>query len=107
MAIKKSAKATEEKKVYEFDIEVTRALELDNGTIMFDMNANHVIIKGCAYKVLTNHTTGEEFGKISFPSEKGKDDKWYNRVYFQISPATMEKIEKGIEALLDKVEKSE
>lgn len=101
MAIKKNAKATEEKKVYEFDIEILRVHELDNGTIMFDMAANHVIIKGCAYKILTNGETGEEFAKIDFPSKKGKDDKWYNEVFFQISPETLDKIEKGIEAKLN------
>lgn len=103
MAIKTKAKAkdTEEKVVYDYDIEVTRALELDNGTIMFDMIANHVIIKGCAYKTLTNGTTGEEFAKIDFPSKKGKDDKWYNQVFFQISPETLEKIENGIKKHID------
>lgn len=98
MAIK--TKKTEEKKVYTYDIEVLRVHELDNGTIMFDMAANHVIIKGCAYKVLTNHETNEEFAKIDFPSKRGKDDKWYNEVFFQISPETLEKIEEGIKAKL-------
>ena len=98
MAVK--TKKTENNKNFEFDIEVTRAVELDNGTIMFDMNANHVMIKGCSYKVLTNGTTGEEFGKVGFPSKKGKDDKWYNEVYFGISPETLKKIEDGITAKL-------
>lgn len=100
MAVKKKAEATE-KKVYEYEIDVLRVHELDDGTIMFDMAANHVIIKGCAYKILTNSKTGEEFAKIDFPSKKGKDDKWYNEVFFQISPETLEKIEKGIEAKLN------
>ena len=67
---------------------------------MFDMAANHVIIKGCAYLVLTNHETNVEFAKIDFTSKKGKDDKWYNEVFFQISPETLEKIEVGIKAKL-------
>ena len=102
MAIKKNAKATDEKKVvYDYEIEVLRAVELDNGTIMFDMAANHVIVKGCAYKTLTRHDTGEEFNKIDFPSKKGKDGKYYNEVFFQITPETMEKIEKGLEEKLN------
>lgn len=96
MAIKKNAKATEEKKVYDYEIEVLRAVELENGTIMFDMAANHVIVKGCAYKTLKRHDNGEEFAKTDFPSKKGKDGKWYNEVFFQITAETMEKIEKGI-----------
>lgn len=101
MAIKGKAKATEEKKDFEYEIEVLRACELDNGTIMFDMAANHVIVKGCAYKTLTNHTTNEEFAKIDFPSKKGKDGKWYNEVFFKISPETLEKIEDGIKKALN------
>jgi len=102
MAIKTKAKAKEtEKQVFDFDIEVTRAIEIeDKDVIMFDMIANHVIIKGCSYKVLTNGTTGEEFAKVGFPSKKGKDDKWYNEVYFGISPETLQKIEEGIKAKL-------
>ena len=102
MAIKsKKASATDEKKVYDYEIEVLRAYELDNGTIMFDMAANHVIVKGCAYKPLTRHDNGEEFNKIDFPSKKGKDGKYYNEVFFQITPETMEKIEKGLEEKLN------
>ena len=99
MAIKKSAKAAEEAKV-EFQITVKRAKELDNGTIMFDMEANGVMIYGCSYKVLTRKDNGEEFAKVGFPSRKGADDKWYNNVYFKIEPDTLAKIEQGIESLL-------
>lgn len=99
MAIKKSAKATEEAKV-EFQITVKRAKELDNGTIMFDMEVNGVMIYGCSYKVLTRKDNGEEFAKVGFPSRKGSDDKYYNQAYFKIEPDTLAKIEQGIESLL-------
>ena len=90
---KKEAKAS-------FDIKVTRAKELENGTIMFDMDVNGVSIYGCSYKTLQRKDNGEEFAKIGFPSRKGKDDKYYNNVFFKIEDETLKSIESGIESLL-------
>ena len=98
MAIKKSAKAEEKKVTY--SIEVKRAKELDNGTIMFDMEVNGITIYGCSYKILQRKDNGEEFIKIGFPSRKGSDDKWYNEVYFKVDEDVISEIEKGIEAVL-------
>ena len=97
MAVKGKAKAKEERS---YEINVTRAHELDNGTIMFDMEVNGVTIYGCSYKVLTRKDNGEEFAKIGFPSRKGSDDKWYNNVYFKITDAIVETIEKQLDALV-------
>lgn len=96
MAIKKSAKAESVKKV----IEVKRAKELDNGTIMFDMEVNGVTIYGCSYKVLSRKDGSGDFAKIGFPSRKGNDEKWYNHVYFKVEAEDIDAIEKGIEALI-------
>lgn len=101
MAIKKAAKAKEEKAKVEYKIEVKRAKELDNGTIMFDMEVNGVMIYGCSYKVLTRKDNGEEFAKIGFPSRKGSDDKWYNNVYFKVDEDLISVIEAGIEAVVE------
>lgn len=101
MAIKKNAKveaAEEAKKSYQ--IEVKRAKELENGTIMFDMEANGVMIYGCSYKILTRKDNGEEFAKIGFPSRKGSDGKYYNQAYLRVDADTLAVIEKGIEALI-------
>lgn len=99
MAIKKAAKA-EDKKATAYNVEVKRAKELENGTIMFDMEVNGVMVYGCSYKVLTRKDNGEEFAKVGFPSRKGSDDRWYNIVYFKIDDDIIERIEKGIEAVL-------
>lgn len=90
----------EEKKL-EYVITVTRAKELDNGTIMFDMIANGVMIYGCSYKVLSRKDGSGDFSKVGFPSKKGSDGKYYNQAYFQIDDSIMEQIEKGIEAKID------
>ena len=100
MAIKRNNKAAEEAK-QSFQIEVTRAKELDNGTIMFDMIVNSINIYGCSYKTLSRKDGSGEFAKIGFPSRKGNDEKWYNHVYFKVTDAEVDVIERGIEAVLN------
>ena len=95
MAIQKK-----ETKKAAFNIEIKRVKDLGNGTIMFDMDVNGVMIYGCSYKTLKRSDNGEEFAKVGFPSRKGKDDKWYNDAYFKIGDEEMQAIEKGIESLL-------
>ena len=95
MALKKKETTTTE--AINHEIKVTRVKELDN-VIMFDMIVNDVTIYGCSYKVLTNHETKEEFGKVGFPSKKSGDT-WYNQAYFKISAADLETIEKQLEAM--------
>ena len=97
--IKKNAKET--KKV-DFNIEVSRAKELDNGNIAFDMVANGVSIYGCFYKILQRKDGSGEFAKVDFPQRKGNDGKYYNLAYFFIDDETMKKIEDAITAKLNK-----
>lgn len=95
MALSKTK--TEEKKVINHEIEVTRAKELEN-VIMFDMKVNDVTIYGCSYRVLTRKDTGEEFGKVGFPSKKSGDI-YYNHAFVKLSSADIENIEKQLEKL--------
>jgi hypothetical protein len=92
-----SKKKTEEKEVINHEIEVTRAKELEN-VIMFDMKVNDVTIYGCSYRVLTRKDTGEEFGKVGFPSKKSGDN-YYNHAFVKLSSADIENIEKQLEKL--------
>lgn len=92
-----SKKKTEEKEVINHEIEVTRAKELEN-VIMFDMKVNDVTIYGCSYRVLTRKDTGEEFGKVGFPSKKIGDN-YYNHAFVKLSSADIENIEKQLEKL--------
>lgn len=98
MAIQRKAKA--EAEVTNYDIKVTRAKELDNGTIMFDMTVNGVQVYGCSYKTLKRKDNGEEFAKIGFPSRKDSDGNYYNQVYFKVNDDLVKVIEKAIEAVL-------
>lgn len=95
MALKKKEETTKE--IINHEIKVTRVKELDN-VIMFDMIVNDVTIYGCSYKVLTNHETKEEFGKVGFPSKKSGDT-WYNQAFVKLSSADIETIEKQIESM--------
>ena len=95
MALSKKKEAAVE--IVNHEIKVTRVKELDN-VIMFDMVVNDVSMYGCSYKVLTNHETKEEFGKVGFPSKKSGDT-WYNQAYVKLSAADMENIEKQLESM--------
>ena len=100
MALAKAKKGAEAAPAREYEIKVNRAHELDNGTIMFDMDVNGVTIYGCNYKVLTRKDNGEEFAKIGFPSRKGSDGKYYNQAYFKITDDLVKVIESGIDSVL-------
>lgn len=102
MAIKKSDKAAAEEKitVNPNNIKVDRAKEFDK-SISFDCTLfGCVKIYGCTYRTYTDKISNEEKGIISFPSKKGKDDKYYNHVYFFVSDEVLAKVEKEIEALI-------
>lgn len=96
MAVKKKAAAEQHE---DHVIKVDRAKELEK-CIMFDMTADGIKIYGCAYRTYKDKETGEEKGIVSFPSRKGSDDNWYNYVYFYVTPADLESIEKQIEELI-------
>lgn len=92
MALAKAKKSAEAAAEVTYDIKVTRAHELDNGTIMFDMTVNGVQIYGCSYKVLSRKDGSGDFAKIGFPSRKGSDGKYYNNCYFKIDNDLIEKV---------------
>ena len=99
MAVKGTKK---ENKAVDHEIEVLRAVEFPekNGhnNIGFDVKINGVTIYGCI--LIQGEKDGEEYSFPTFPQRKGKDDKYYNIVYVELSKADKEAIEKGIEALL-------
>lgn len=101
MAIKKSGKTVAEKiTVKPENIKVDRAKEFEK-SISFDCTLFDCIkIYGCTYRTYTDKNDNEEKGIISFPSKKGKDDKYYNHAYFYVSDEVLAKVEKEIEALI-------
>ena len=101
MAVK--VKKSEDSKKYNVpaqSIKVDRAKSFDKA-IMFDMTVLDCIkIYGCSYRTYTDKQTGEEKGIVGFPQKQGKDNKWYNHVYFFVTEEALAEIEKQIEALI-------
>lgn len=67
-----------------YDVKVTRAKEIDEKTVVFDMIVNGVTIYGCWYREGTSAKTGKDYQMISFPSQKSNDGKYYNHCWFKI-----------------------
>lgn len=67
------------------------------GIVRADVEINGVIIYGMA--IMANKTTGEAF--LSWPSEKGKDGKYYSTCYARLSDSDQETIIGEIYAWLD------
>ena len=103
MAIK--TKKQEEKKVT-YDIEILKAIECKNDSIMVNILVNGVYINGAFYKTITPKSgkhKGEEVGIIQFPQtvrEVNGKKEYYNVCSFFIDDEDMEKIEKQIEEKL-------
>lgn len=83
-----------------FDIKVTRVKEIKENTYAFDMVVNGITIYGCYLNEGIN-ASGEEYSVINFPASKGKDNKFYNHVYFKIDEKLHDEICEKIGALLN------
>lgn len=81
-----------------YKVEVKRAKQFESGDIAFDMLVNGISIYNCTYK--SGEKDGREYAFVSFPSRKGKDDKYYSHVYFKIDDDLLHEIESQIEKLL-------
>ena len=74
-----------------YDVKVTRAKEVKEGTVVFDMVVNGITIYGCWYREGISKK-GEPYQIISFPSKKSDDDKYYNYCWFKIDEDTQSDI---------------
>lgn len=86
-------KKKEVNEVVNVEAKVTRANQVKD-TVYFDVVINGVTIYGC--KVVE----GKNGDFISFPSHKGKDDKYYNYVYIKLSDEQTAGIVKQVEEML-------
>lgn len=91
----------------EYDVKVmaARTTKKDN-IVMVDLDINGVKVKSCMLKEVECTKDGDVHKKgdicyvINFPSEKGKDGKWYNMVWCPLSNKHIEDIVKQVETLL-------
>ena len=68
-------------------------------SIVFDMKVNGVTIYGCWYRTGSDKK-GEDYEMVSFPSQKGKDGKYYNHAYVQLQQSDIDFISSEIEKLI-------
>lgn len=91
MAIKKKETANDEKWA---SIKVTRAVQFDNGGVVFDMIVNGVTVYGCRI------VEGKNGDFVSFPAKKGKDGKYYSHCYYDFKKEEVDAIEEMINTLI-------
>ena len=97
--IKKSEEKKETKEKINYEVKVTRAAEVKEGSYAFDMVCNGINVYGMFLNQGENESGGE-FSFINFPSQKGKDGKFYNFCWFPISNELQTEIENQIGGLL-------
>ena len=72
----------------------------DGCSITFDMEVNGVTIYGCWYRE-GKKKDGGDYTMVSFPSQKGKDGKYYNHAYVKLSEEEIQLIGQTIEKVLN------
>lgn len=75
--------STNSKEANTYDVKVTRAKELNEGQVVFDMVVNGVNIYSCWYRE-GKDKKGNDYTMISFPSQKADNGKYYNHCWFKI-----------------------
>ena len=88
---------TPSEEINEIDVlsfEVSRVNQYKD-TVFFDLTINGIKIYGCTV------VEGKKGDFISFPSKKGKDDKWYSIVYARLSNSDQDIILSEIEKQLN------
>lgn len=91
MNTKKSAKKNDTAVNYE--VEVIRAHQFEDGSIVFDMTINGVTIYG------NRLVEGKNGQFVSFPSFKGMDGQYYSHAFAKLSKEDTDKIVAQIEEM--------
>lgn len=94
--MKGSTKKTE---TQNYDVKVTRAKEVNEGQVVFDMVVNGITIYGCWYREGKNKN-GEDYSMVSFPSQKADNGKYYNHCWFKIEDSLKEEIVAQLQKLV-------
>lgn len=84
-----------EKKSAVTSMEVTRAMAFENGGVVFDIIINGVSIYNCRV------VEGKNGDFISFPSHKGKDNKYYSHAYIKLTDEDQAEIISQVEKMLE------
>lgn len=99
-----SKKESTSKKEYEVNVLTARQTKNDS-IVMVDLEVNGVKIYSCIFKEVTVKKDGEKYKKgdkcymLNLPQEKS-GDKYFDRVWFPISNAIIDKVKEQVEAKL-------
>lgn len=100
MALSRGKKSEQEQEeIKDHDIKVEHVRDTKYG-VFFDLCINGVAIYGCSW-IEGQKKDGTEYRFISFPSHKGKDDKYYNHAYVKLSDNDIDSIEKTLQDSID------
>ena len=78
------------------EYKVERVHQFEDGSITFNLKVDgYVDVYGCR---IYDGEDGKPF--VSFPSRKGKDGKYWNHVYFPLTPEQTEEIARQVEEKL-------
>ena len=95
----------EAKKDYVVKVDAARATKNDS-IVMVDLDINGVKVKSCMLKEIECTKDGDVHKKgdicyvVNFPSEKGKNNKYYNIAWCPLSNENIEDIIKQVQSLL-------
>ena len=99
-----SKKESSSKKEYEVNVLAARQTKNDS-IVMVDLEVNGVKIYSCIFKEVTVKKNGEKYKKgdkcylLNLPQEKS-GYKYFDRVWFPISNAIIDKVKEQVEAKL-------
>lgn len=95
----------EAKQEYVVKVDAARTTKNDS-IVMIDLDINGVKVKSCMLKEVEckkdgqTHKAGDICYVVNFPSEKGKNGKWYNIVRCPLSNDIIDDIVKRVQSLL-------
>ncbi|MBO7735763.1 MAG: hypothetical protein J6S67_24560 [Methanobrevibacter sp.] len=98
-------KEKEVKQEYVVKVDAARTTKNDS-IIMVDLNINGVKVKSCMLKEIECKEDGKVHKKgdicyvVNFPSEKGKNGKWYSIVWCPLSNDNIDDIVKQVKSML-------
>lgn len=82
-----------------YDVKVTRAKEIKEGTVVFDMVVNGVTIYGCWYREGKDRNR-KDYELVSFPSQQAENGKYYNHCWFKIEDDVKKNIIEQLQKLV-------
>lgn len=102
MALSRKLNQEQKEEIKDHEFRIERVKDTKHG-VFFDMCINDVTIYGCSWVEGTKND-GSDYEFVSFPSHKGKDDKYYNYVYVKLSDNDTAAIKEYLQATINKAE---